>query len=165
MSAVERLIRVIGSIDENSFKEFSEELYILELENNKPVILELSSCGGVAYDALAFSGRMRNSPCDIIVKAYGLVASAAVLILASGDSRLMAKEAWVMVHEDSDKLKGNVVDLEREAAHLRRMEEQWAALLTNCSDKTVDYWRDVHKNTTYLTAYECLADGLVDELI
>lgn len=161
-----RLIRIIGTIDEASFKQFSEEL--AELENSdreSSIMIELSSGGGVAYDALAFSGRMRNSPCNLVVYVYGVVASAAVLILASGDLRYMAKESWVMVHEDSDKLKGNVVDLERESRHLRRMENQWCSLLEGLTRADKNTWSSLHKETTYLCAKECLDLGLVDGLI
>jgi ATP-dependent Clp protease, protease subunit len=161
----DRLIRVIGTIDEVAYKTFSEELRALELASSLPITIELSSAGGVAYDALAFSGRMRNSPCDLVVKAYGYIASAAVLVLASGDKRYLAKEAWVMVHEDSGKIKGDVVTMEREVKHYRRMENQWATLLASLTDISADVWADLHKNTTYLCAGECLKLGLVDKLI
>lgn len=160
----QRLIRIIGMIDENSFKEFSEQLYELE-KTNKPIHIELSSGGGVAYDALAFRGRIGSSPCVIKITAYGLVASAAVLILASGDVRYMAKEAWVMVHEDSDKIRGKVVDLERETKHLRRMEDQWNLLLERSTGTDWKVWERLHKDNTYLCAAECLKLGLVDKLI
>lgn len=162
----DRLIRIVGTIDEASFKEFSEQLYAYEQKDNRlAVTIELSSGGGVAYDALAFGARMRNSPCDIIVKAYGFVASAAVLILAYGDARYMAAESWVMVHEDSDKLKGSVVDLERESKHLRCMERQWAFLLAARTKTLASKWATLHKDTTYLTAQECMDLGLVDKII
>lgn len=161
----QRLIRIVGTIDEDAFKQFSEQLSELEQISSKPVTIELSSGGGVAYDALAFSGRMRNSPCELIVKAYGYVASAAVLILASGDERQMAKEAWVMVHEDSAKTKGNVVELEREVKHLRRMEDQWSHLLGYLSNASAEEWTNLHKITSYLSAEQCLTLGLVDVLI
>lgn len=160
-----RILRIIGTIDEQAFKEFSENLHILEMRETSPVIVELSSEGGIAYDALAFCGRIRNSPCDIIIKAYGLIASAAVIILAAGDQRLMAKEAWVMVHEDSDKLKGNVVELEKQSKHLRRLENQWCELLADLTKTPAVKWGQLHKATTYLNSKECLDLDLVDKII
>lgn len=157
-----RIIRVVGEINEASFKKFSRRLYALEMESHESIILELSSYGGVAFDALAFSDRMRSSPCDITVKAYGLVASAAVLILASGDFRLMGKSAWVMLHEDSDSPTGNVVHLEREIGQLRRMENQWAQLLASMSTAPASTWTELHKKEVYLDIEECLKLGLVD---
>lgn len=160
-----RIIRVIGDIDEDSFKEFSEELSQLEGESNKPITLELCSGGGDAYAALAFHGRMIESACSMTVIVYGQASSAAVLILASGDARFMEAAAWVMVHEDSGKQVGTVVELEREAAHSRRMEVQWAHLLEVHTGTPASKWSELHKATTYLTAQECLKLGLIDKII
>ncbi len=162
-----RLIKIIGSINEESFSSFCDQMDRYEASGKTPIYVELSSGGGAAYDALAFLGRIRNSPCEVVVTGYGLVASAAVLVLAAGDTRYMARDSWVMVHEDSGKLKGTVVDLEREAAHLRRMEIQWNKILAELSHykTTASVWADLHSNTTYLSAIECLRLGLIDEVL
>lgn len=137
----------------------------LEALGNSAIIVEISSEGGSAYDALAFVGRMRNSPCDVYITAFGYVASAAVIILAAADHRAITAESWVMVHEDSGKINGHVFELERQAAHLRRMEKQWNGLLARYTKASEAAWADMHKATTHLTAVECLNLGLVDEII
>lgn len=160
-----RLIRVIGQIDEEAFKSFSEALHEYELQSDKSVTLELNSEGGTAYDALAFAGRMRDSSCNIIVKVHGIAFSAAVMVLAAGDERLMSKESWAMVHEDSVKLKANVSELEREISHHRRMENQWNALLEELTETNYASWERLHKNSEYLDAKQCLELGLIDRII
>jgi ATP-dependent Clp protease, protease subunit len=153
-------------ISDETFAEFSEKLR--EFESNKKintVEIELYSPGGDSYSALAFAGRMRTSPLKINVTAHGLVASAAVLILAYGTKRRMTKESWVMVHEDSGKLRGNVETLEREAKHMRTLENQWMQLLSARTHTTPGVWAALHKEEKYLTSSECLAYGLVDEVI
>jgi len=164
---MERRIIITGEINDESYKEFSSSLLQLEeISKTQSIVLELSSEGGDAYCALAFSGRMRNSPCDIIIHAYGLVASAAVLILASGDTRYIAKEAWVMVHEDSlSELEGNVTQLEKTAKHLRRLEDQWAWLLESMTSTNLEEWARLHKEEKFLTPQECIELGLVDKII
>lgn len=168
MNRTARVIRIIGSIDEDAFRKFSAQLLELELANSKASItIELSSGGGTATDALAIVGRIRSSPCYkfINIEAYGLIASAAVMILAVCHLRSMSEEAWVMVHEDSGKIKGDVQTFEREAAHYRRMEDQWADLMAKYSTTSAEKWSNMHKATTYLTAKECLRLGLVDKII
>ena len=160
-----RKIKIVGSIDEASFKAFCEEMDTLE-RSGGVIDIELSSGGGNAYDALAFASRIRRSPHHIRITAFGLVASAAVMILAVGDHRMMTREAWVMVHEDTAKPKGQVTYLEREVEHLRRMEAQWCTLLARCTKGTsADYWASIHKETTYLCAGECKDLGLIDEVV
>lgn len=162
------LIKIIGGIDENAYKSFVDELD----ENPKAnaVMIELNSGGGSAYDALAFYSQIRKIKegglmCGIL--ATGVVASAAVLILAAGTKgqRQMTREAWVMVHEDTNKLKGSTTDLEREAKHMRRMEEQWNNLLAECTGTSAKAWEEMHKKTTYLSAEECLQLGLIDVIV
>lgn len=160
-----RKIVIAPEMSVESFLIFSEHLGLLEDESNSDIEIELTSDGGSAHSALAYCGRMRLSNCKLTVTLYGIAASAAVLILAAADHRRMTREAWVMVHEDSGKLKGAVVDLEREAAHLRRLETQWALLLKEHTGTAAAIWTKLHKQTTYLDASDCLKLGLIDEII
>ena len=168
-----RRIAIIGEINAEAYLKFSDELYEIEnefkgKEESHYVILELHSEGGNAEIALAFSDRMRTSTMAIYVKAYGLVASAAVLILASGDKRYMAKNAWVMVHEEEfndEDVTGNLQTVERVVAHYRRLEDQWAYLLANMTSTSIEEWGRLHKAETYLNAKQCLELGLIDKVI
>lgn len=155
---------ITGPIDYDSYKDFSESLAEIE-EDETDIIIELVSDGGEATAALAFSSRLRLSPCYITIVALGNVASAATLILASGDSRYMTKESWAMVHEDSGETSGSVTEMEREVQHLRAMEHQWNALLAKLTGTEARVWQDYNKRTTYFTAEECLKLGLIDKII
>jgi ATP-dependent Clp endopeptidase proteolytic subunit ClpP len=164
--AQRRLIKIISGIDEAAFKEFSDEMDLLEARSSTERIeIELSSGGGSAYDALAFYSRIRMSPCPVRILAFGLVASAAVLVLGAGDVRVMFRESWVMVHEDSSKLNGHVYELERQSAHMRRLENQWNELLAKHTLVDAETWAGLHRATTYLSAAECLELGLIDKII
>lgn len=160
-----RKLYIIGDVDAASFSNFCEELDLLEQESNKDIIIELSSPGGLSMDALAFCGRMRLSSCNLIVKAYGLVGSAAVLLLAAGDKRLMAKESWLMVHEDQDEVSGNVSEFEKLSVRMRMFENQWAMLLEEHTGTNASVWAELHKKDVYIPAYDCLSLGIIDEVI
>lgn len=161
-----RKIYINGPIDSNAFLAFSRRLSRLELDSpNAPIEVEISSEGGEAYAALAYFDRIRNSPCEVNITSYGLVASAAVLILAAGTKRRMGKSAWIMVHEDSGDFSGDTSSYERDAKHLRRMEDQWNILLERVTFIGRAKWSVLHKATTYLCARECLDLGLIDEII
>ncbi len=160
-----RSIHLNGEISSESYDAFAKRLSRLEREGGGPVTFHLFSEGGSAHAALAYAGRMRSSPCQIRVHAYGLVASAAVLLLAAGDSRVMASEAWVMVHEDSGEISGSVKDLEKASKHMRRLEVQWAQLLAGLTTASYDTWVKLHADETFLTAKECLALGLIDKVV
>lgn len=159
-----RRITIIGQIDDDSFEKFCTELTVFEEESSSRVELELCSEGGYVYNALAFIGRMRRSPCDIYVIGYGYVASAATLILAAGTKRFLSEEAWVMVHEDSLKMKGTVSESRNELNQIERQERQWNELMAEYCSGAAQFWANM-KRDTYLSSSDCLRLGIIDKII
>lgn len=161
-----RLINVFGEINDESYIKFARRLTRLLEESHEPIGLRLISEGGSATAALAYYDSIRRSPAPITITATGLVASAATLILAAGNYRIMTKNAWVMVHEDScgdDIVK--VSELERAAKHMRQMEDQWNALLSERTKASAKVWAELNLIDNYLSAETCLELGLIDEIV
>ena len=163
-----RKIRVIGDITHDAYLRFTKRMDQLE-QVDEDINLVLCSDGGNPMVALAFYERIKMSICPVTVTATGLVASAAVIILAAGKYRRMTKSAWVMVHDgtpDEDVVKNKRVgQLEAIAKQERRMEEQWNRILAENTQTSIDKWDELHKNETYLSAEECLELGLIEEII
>lgn len=162
-----RKVYLTGDIDEESFKDFCEKLDELESQSEDPVEVELNSIGGNALDAVAFLSRIRLSPCDINITVFGLAGSAAVLVLAAGDYRRMAKESWVMVHEDSSNLKNvTTSELEKQAKIARALEDQWCILLESLTGTKKETWETLHKSgDLYIMPKDCVILGIADEVI
>lgn len=160
-------IRIIGVIDEDAYREFSERLDALEASDlGESVRVAITSSGGSAYIALAFASRIRLSPLRITTTAVGFVASAATLILAAGAIRYITKESWVMVHEDSAEITGTVTEAEKEIKHSRALEVQWNQLLEQYTGTPAKVWESIHSSgDTYLSPEECLELGLVNEIV
>jgi len=161
-------IYLSGDIDEESYSAF--DIALSEIEESAEidnVILKIISFGGDAYSALAFFDRIKRSPLNVRTHGDGMVASAATLILAAGSTRSMAKNAWLMVHEDTAGATQNmkVSPVERVAAHARRVENQWAGILADVTKTKFSEWVRLHKEETHLTAAECLELGIIDEVI
>lgn len=161
---------ITGEINDESFHKFSSELADIEHTSSNrtlPVEVELISDGGSAYAAFAFFDRIKSSPLAINITGIGFIASAAVLILAAGDTRRMTKNAWVMVHEDAaaglNKLK--VTALETEVAHMRALEDQWNRLLASVTKVKFSEWDTVSRETSYMSADLCKHFGLIEEII
>lgn len=159
-----RKIHLIGEVNEDMVSKFFTELDELESKNDRaPVLIELCSEGGTTYDALAIVGRMRNSIVSVHVSVYGKAMSAAVLILAAGDKRSMHENAWVMVHEDDVKVSGSASHVLKLAEQNEKEELQWNKLLEKYTGNL--NWDFLALNTSYLTAQECLEQGLIDKII
>lgn len=166
MLNVDRKIYLIGDIDHEAHIRFTRKLSRLECESDEPVTIVLSSDGGYATVALALYDRIKLSRCPIHITATGLVASAAVLVLAAGDTRCMTRSAWVMVHDDTAGIPKNarVSQARKHVTHGRRMERQWNHILSKVTATSADKWDELHKNETYLSPKECLMLGLIEEI-
>jgi len=158
-------IHIIGDITHEAFVDFDTALCTAE-EANEEVEVILSSDGGNAQIALAFFDRIQSADVTVTIVGTGLVASAAVLILAAGHKRQITKNAWVMVHEESlSDLSGDVTAIEREAKQLRSYENQWTALLASVTRTSAEQWTHLHKAEVHIPALQCLAYGLIEEII
>lgn len=163
-----RKINIIGDIDEAMYNSFVESLDGMdEIDPGCDIYVELSSHGGDAMMAIAIYEKIRLHKGAVTIKAIGPVFSAAVLILAAGDIRIMTKNSWVMLHEDTVLVDEDmrVSQVELSAKNARLLEDQWDKLLASRTKQTSDFWKMYHREETYLSAQNCLVYGLVDKVV
>lgn len=161
-----RTVQLIGTVDEKMFKKLDAGLNMLESSSKKAITIKLNSFGGYSTDALAIIGRMRGSTCKIVVEAYGMVASAATIILAAGEKRRMSEYCQFMTHQSSYETSGKHKDNKEFVQQAEREEEIWASYMAKFSNKSADYWKSLHDTgeDKYLDAAECLQLGVIDEV-
>lgn len=163
-----RKINIIGDIDETAYREFVESLDgMLEIDSTTDIHIELLSHGGDAMVALAFFDKIREVKGKVTIYAKGIVASAAVIIFAAGDDRVMSRNAWVMVHEDvvvvTDDMRVTAV---QQQAHISRgLENHWNRILEDRTKTPREDWAELHKAESYLGAKECKDLGLATKVI
>lgn len=165
MSKNNRILRIISSINIEGLNEFSQELDELLAKSNDSILIELCSDGGDAYAGIGYHSKIIQAPCTIRVDAFGHVMSAATVILAAADWRVMHKDTWFMVHADSQKVRAETGAIAiSEARHNIQLENHWAHILARHSNKSAKWWRMVSDRTTYMTAKDCLKIGIIDEI-
>lgn len=157
-------VHIVDEISFENYAVFAAELKVAARVSGG-VTIHLSSEGGSALASLAYAAAIRLCPRDITIVANGTVQSAAVLILAAGDRRVMTAESWAYVHEENGEITGSVSQLEVEVQQMRALEEQCYALLEKYTRTPAERWRDWHKKTAYFSAEEAKNIGLVDEVI
>ncbi len=161
-----------GEVNNEMFEKFVEATRYLHSDYGPGanVQITLNSDGGFATAAVAIVEAMRLARKEggavFTITAIGSCQSAATLILAYGDVRKISKETTVMVHEDStDEYSGKVHEAESFVKQLRHAENQWNRLLAARTNVSAEEWSTINKLDTYLTPEQCLAIGLVDEII
>lgn len=160
-----RIINITGEIDETQFEVVDAALTAMESESKQKVTIKINSPGGETYQAMAIIGRMKESKCHIVTKGYGHIMSAAALILAAGDKRMMSEIAVFMWHESSYGLEGRHSEMKANVAQAEREEELWAEQMAECSERSIEYWKKhgVHTDA-YFKASELLEMSVIDEL-
>jgi ATP-dependent Clp protease protease subunit len=162
----DRIIQITGEItDQQSFDWLDAAMNEMEHESKKSITLKLNSPGGSVYEALAMVDRIRDSKCQVITKCYGHAMSAAGLILASGDKRLIGSRSWFMHHEMSSGTEGTYASMVDEVQQMEREMREWSRSMAEFSNQSAEFWLKVaHKKDFYLNATECLQLGVVDEI-
>lgn len=134
-----------------------------------PIVLHISSYGGVIYDGLALISTMKTSktPVDTVVDGYAM--SMGLVIATQGRKRSCHALSTYMFHqlsswgEDARKLK----DIEEDLAESRRQQVVLNTLIldrTKMTKKMLDNNKR-QKKDWFITADEALQLGLVDEII
>lgn len=160
-----RKIYLHGEVNEDMLTRMSKKLDKLVAEGPEAIEIELASEGGFSYPALAMYSKIRSCPCHITIRALGPVMSAATIILAAGDLRLMASDSWFMVHESNEPVNGRLTTHQIATAQMLKEEMQWADILARHSDWTIEQWRAASKKTTFLTAFQLKQIKLVHSLL
>lgn len=163
---MERNITLIGDVDEIMFSSINKRMNFLEEQSTAPIYVSVMSGGGDTHAAIGIYSRIKQSPNEVVVTAYGCVESAAVLILVAGSKRRISKFGWVMVHEDQvSPDTQSVSSIEGQVKHERALEDMWSYCLEQNTKADFATWTKLHKKTTWLYAKDCLRLGLVDEII
>lgn len=163
-----RIVTLSGEIEEGWFEFLDTRISLLESQNQKAILIRLKSQGGSVYEALAVVGRLRSSPCKMIIEGYGEIMSAATLILAAGNRRRMSRFAWFMHHGPSWAIDTTrLADVKDYVRQTERESEAWSQWMAEFTLKDKDFWmaKELDKKDHYFTPQEALACGVVDELI
>ena len=137
----------------------------IQYNKDKDINLVISSYGGDVYAMLGTIDYFNSLPVKVNTHCLGACMSAAAVILACGTgNRTMSKNSTVMVHEGSAFEAGKTSDVLKGADHLKKLQTNINRILGEVTSKDQEFWEEVSKQDTYLTADECLEYGIVDEI-
>lgn len=160
-----RIIRLIGDVNEVMHTHLSECLEELEKQPTQKVTIELNSDGGNILDAFAIAARIRSSSCIVDVHVYGRAYSAAVLILAAGDTRKMSKYSFLYFHEAIGRYKGSNSNFQVHAEQLNREEQTFNAAMEEYTGLGADLWDDLAVNETFIDSKTALKLNFIHGII
>ena len=164
----ERVIFLVGSVNEISANLIVAQLLFLESENpDKDVFFYINSPGGSVSAGLAIYDTMQFIKPSVSTLCIGQAASMGALLLAAGakDKRFCLPNSRVMIHQPMGGYQGQASDIEihaREILYLRQRLNEILASHTGQEIKTIE--KDTDRDN-FMAAEEAVKYGLVDKVL
>jgi ATP-dependent Clp protease protease subunit len=164
----ERIILLGTPIDEHVANLIMAQLLHLESEDpDKDISLYINSPGGEITGLFAIYDTMQFIKPSVQTICIGQAASAAAVILASGDpgKRFILPHARVLIHQPHGGAQGQAVDIQIQAKEITRMRETLDEILAHHTGQTVEKVSNDTDRDFIMGANEAREYGIVDEVI
>lgn len=141
--------------------QFVDELNSITAPN---ITLRINSVGGNAYDGVSIYNRLINHHARITAVVDGFAASAATIVMMSGDEIIAEPGTSMVVHNASGLVAGDYRDMRGMMEWLNDLCEQMAGIYAARAGGTVSDWRAIMDAETRYTPEKAQAAGLVDRV-
>jgi ATP-dependent Clp protease, protease subunit len=164
----ERIIFVIGEVEDYMATSICMQLLYLEAENpKKEIAMYINSPGGVVTAGMAIYDTMQFIKCPIATLCIGQAASMGSLLLTAGAKgmRYALPHASIMVHQPSGGAGGKVSDMERTIEDIIRMKKRLNEIYVSHTGRSYDEIEAKLDRDTFMTADQAKDFGLIDKVL
>ena len=141
----------------------------------KPCAVRINSYGGCVQTALDIRQQFIDHG-DVTAYIFGMTASAATILAMGAKKICMSKYAMMLVHPcskwvdewgqmNADELAESIKNLEKTKSDLTTIDHVMASVYAARTGKSIHEMKEAMTKAAWLTAEECKALGLVDEII
>jgi len=163
----ERIIFLVGPVNDNLSSLISAQLLFLESENpEKEISLYINSPGGVVTDGLAIYDTMQFIQSPVSTLCFGQAASMGSFLLAAGEKgkRFALPNSRIMVHQPSAGFKGQATDIEIHAKEVLSMKANLNKLYSKHTGQAVEAVEEALERDNFMSPDEALKFGIIDEI-
>lgn len=163
----ERIIFVSGPIDDTVATLVTAQLLFLEAENpKKEISMYINSPGGLVTAGLAIYDTMQYIRPALATLCIGQAASAASLLLCSGEKgqRFALPNSRVMLHQPSGGAQGQATDIARHAQEIVKLKRRLNEIYARHTGQPVEVIEKMLDRDKFLTPLEAKEFGLIDEV-
>ena len=163
----ERIIFVVGPIDDNVANLVVAQMLFLESENaDKDVQLYINSPGGSVTSGLAIYDTMQFINSEVSTMCIGQAASMGAFLLAGGakGKRFCLPNSRVMIHQPSGGSQGQASDIEIQAKEILFLRERMNSIMAEHTGKTAVQLEKDTERDNFMTAKDALDYGLIDKI-
>ena len=164
----ERIIFIVGPIDDAVSSVVCAQLLFLESENPKQDIsMYINSPGGVVTSGLAIYDTMEYIRPDVSTVCIGQAASMGSLLLTAGAAgkRYSLPHSRIMTHQPSGGFSGQASDIEIHAREILNLRERLNGIYVKHTGKTLKDIEKIMDRDTFMAPEEAQKLGLIDNVV
>jgi ATP-dependent Clp protease protease subunit len=164
----ERIIFVVGPVNDNMASLVCAQLLFLESENpKKEIALYINSPGGVVTSGLAMYDTMQYIRPEISTVCVGLAASAGSLLLTAGQKgkRFSLPNSNIMIHQPSGGFQGQATDIEIHAKEILKTRDRLNRIYVKHTGQELSAIETAMERDRFMEPAEAKAFGLIDEVV
>ena len=164
----ERIIFLVGTINDNVASLVTAQLLFLESEDPKKEInLYINSPGGLVTAGLGIYDTMQYIKPDVSTLCIGQAASMGSFLLAAGKKgkRFSLPNSRIMVHQPSAGFQGQATDIEIHANEVMDLKKRLNEIYSKHTGKSVDDVKKALERDNFMTPDTAKEFGLIDQVV
>ena len=164
----ERIIFLVGPINDNIASLVTAQLLFLESENpKKEIYLYINSPGGLVTAGLGIYDTMQYIKSDVSTLCIGQAASMGSFLLAAGKKgkRFSLPNSRIMVHQPSAGFQGQATDIEIHANEVMSLKKRLNEIYSKHTGKSAEDIKLALERDNFMNPENAKEFGLIDQVV
>ena len=164
----ERIVFLVGSINDNVATLITAQFLFLESENPKKEIYFYINCpGGLVNAGLGVYDTMQYIKSPVSTLCIGQASSIGSFLLTAGENgkRFSLPNSRIMVHQPSAGFQGQATDIEIHANEIMLLKKRLNEIYSKHTRRTVEEIRNALERDKFMTPLEAKEFGLIDKVV
>jgi ATP-dependent Clp protease protease subunit len=164
----ERVIFIVGAIDDNIANLVVAQLLFLESDNpDKDIHVYINSPGGVVSAGLAIYDTMQFIRPHISTMCIGQAASMGALLLAGGEKgkRYCLPHSRMMIHQPLGGFQGQATDIEIHAKEILLLRDRLNRIMSKHTGQPIEKIAEDTDRDNFMSGEDAVKYGLIDEVL
>ena len=164
----ERIVFLVGSINDSVATLVTAQLLYLESENPQKEIYFYINCpGGLVNAGLGVYDTMQYIKSPVSTLCIGQASSMGSFLLAAGENgkRFSLPNSRIMVHQPSAGFQGQATDIEIHANEIMLLKKRLNEIYSKHTRRTVEEIKNALERDKFMTPQEAKEFGLIDKVV
>ena len=164
----ERIVFLVGPVNDNVSTLITAQLLFLESENpKKEISFYINSPGGLVNAGFVVYDTMQYIKSPISTLCIGQASSMGSFLLTAGEKgkRFSLPNSRIMVHQPSAGFQGQATDIEIHANEIMSLKKRLNEIYSKHTGRTVEEVKNALERDKFMTPQEAKEFGLIDKVV